>query len=286
MTPEEAVKYEGPDRVVHFTDYLLSKTRLSSNKSFKSGFTKFEEHMGGIETGEVVVITGHRKEGKTLFAESWLRGMMKVTPETRPMILSYEVQPEKLLAKYVNDETLPIYLPLTLEAMNFDWLLRKCQEAKYKYNCRLVMIDHLHFMIDMALQQNMSLNIGGFMRSLKHQIAIGLNMGIVLLAHQGQPKEGREASVDTIRDSSFISQEADAVVVVSRRENLDQVELRDVQNSMGDEQANILRPPEGALMEDKYSAGLAIIKIDCHRRMGTYRWKKLFQKRGEWLTEV
>lgn len=289
MTPEEIktlIAYQGPDRVVHFTDYILENASKPPGKNFKSGFKSFEEKMGGIQSGEVVVISGHRKEGKTLFAESWIRSMTRLNPEAKTAILSYEVSPDTLLAKYVNDEAAPIYLPLKLETMNFEWLRQRCAEAKYKYNCRIVMIDHLHFMIDMATQQNMSLNIGGFMRSLKHKIALEMQLGIILISHQGQPREGREASVDTIRDSSFVAQESDATVIVSRRENYNPVELNDVANMKGEIYAELLRPPADASPDDKFSAGLSLVKIDCHRRTGTYRWKKLFQKRGDWLEEV
>jgi replicative DNA helicase len=284
---EQIASYSGSDRVVHFTEFLLeSMDKNSSAKRFNCDFRLFDEKMGGIETGEVVVITGHRKEGKTLFAESWINSILKTNPEAKSFILSYEVNAEKILAKYVPYAETQIYLPMELKTMDFQWLADRCLEAKVKHNCQIVMIDHLHFMVDMNTQQNMSLNIGAFMRRLKKDIALDMNLAVILIAHQGQPKDGKEASMDSIRDSSFVAQESDAVIAIGRRENLDTVELSDFLNSQGEEKADLIKPPAEASFEDKFSAQLALVKIECNRRTGTFHFKKLFQKRGDFMEEV
>lgn len=283
---EELIKYDGPDQVLHFTDYLLSKAATDSRvKRFQSGFSLFDQMMGGIETGEVVVVSGYMKNGKTLFAESWIRSMARINQDAKAVIFSFEVQTEKLLVKYMKEETLPLYVPGALKTMDFDWLRRKCAEAKYKYNAKIILIDHLHFLVDMNIRQNMSLNIGAFMRRLKQEIALGLNLAIILIAHQGQPKDGQEASVGGIRDSSFVAQESDASIIVSRKENLDGPDLHEYETKYGFELADQLRP-SGPFSDDKYSANLALVKIACNRRTGVFDWKKLFQKRGEFLEEV
>jgi len=282
---KEAIAYKGPDRVVRFTDYLLTKAEAPTLKTFHSQFKMLDKSIGGIQTGEVVVVSGNRKNGKTLFVESWIRSMIKKDALVNPVFFSFEVVPEVLLAKYVNEPEMPIYLPLTLKMVDFDWFLSKCIEAKYKFNCRVIMIDHLHYMVDMAIKQNMSLNIGAFMRRLKQDVAIDLKLAVILIAHQGQPKEGREASMDTLRDSSFVSQESDSTIIVSRRKNLDEVELKDYEMIHGPDFVLGLKPPP-SIEENEYSAGLAIVKVDCHRRTGVYQWKKLFQKRGSFMEEV
>lgn len=286
---EEIVKYNGPDRVVHFTDYLLERaTNTKTSKCFLSGFPQFDKKTGGLEVGEVIVVSGHRKAGKTLFAESWIKAMAQKSPDAKALILSFEVQTEKLLVKYMNHPELSLYVPMTLQTMDFEWLRTKCAEAKYKYNCRIVMIDHLHFMVDFSDKHNMGLNIGGFMRRLKFDIANNLGLAVILLAHQGQPREGREPSVDTLRDSSTIGQESDATIIVMRQENYTEKEIDELELKRGSEVAAMVRPPLtlGEAEADPYSAGLATIKVDCHRRTGTYQWKKLFQKRGEFLAEI
>ena len=205
--------------------------------------------------------------------------------EAKAIVFSFEMDAVDLLQKYSGEPHLPLYLPLSLKAMDFDWFKDRCEESKYKYNTRIIVIDHLHFLVDMSTKQNMSLNIGAFMRRLKQDIAIGLKMSVILIAHQSQPKEGREASVDTLRDSTFIAQESDATITVMRRKNLDDVEMKDFcKEDIFKRQ--LLTPPVGSSWDDNFSANLAMVKIDCHRRTGTWQWKKLFQKRGNFFEEV
>jgi replicative DNA helicase len=61
----------------------------------------------------------------------------------------------------------------------------------------------------------MSLIIGGIMRELK-KIALYRGITIVLIAHTAKIKFEAEPSLSDIRDSSFISQEADTVLMIWR----------------------------------------------------------------------
>jgi replicative DNA helicase len=208
--------------------------------------------------------------------------------DAKAVYFSFEVQPERMLVKYIHDENLPIYLPSMLETMDFNWLKNRILEAKLKWGCNIVLIDHMHFMVDMSTKQNMSLNIGGFMRKLKQEIAIGLNMAVILIAHQGQPKEEKEASIHGLRDSSFVAQECDAVVVVSRRQNMSTKDLATYREKYGEERLSKFFPPAltGYDIEDEYSAGLAVVKVACHRRTGVYDAKKMFKKVGNFMEEI
>lgn len=270
----------------HFMDYLRDSQDADGGRMFKSDFHNFDEHLEGIETGEVIVISGHAKNGKTLFAESWLRSMMLRDPECKCIFFSFEVKTKKLLIKYLDDKKLPLYVPKNLKTMDFKWLLDHCKQAKEKNGCSVVLIDHLHFMVDMNTKQNMSLNIGAFMRRLKHDIAIGLDMAVILVAHQGQVEKGKEASINTIRDSSFIGQEADSIIMVNRRKNLDPVEFMDFKIAHGEEKADKLSQKTNSLDDDSYSHGLAVVTIERARRSGVFEYKKMFKKLGQFLEEL
>ena len=284
---EEAVEYAGKDRVVHFTEYLsLKKTSMAGRKIFHCGFPSFDKAVGGLATGEVIVISGHRKEGKTTFAESWLMSMASMDAEAKSVILSYEMPPDQILEKWKDTPNAPLYLPLELESGSFEFIFRKCIEAKYKYNAKIVLIDHLGFVVDMATQNNYSMNIGAFMRRLKTEIALKHNLAVLLLAHQSAPKEGKEASVDGLFGSVSIGQDSDATLVVMRRDNFTPMELRDFIEKKGLEKVPLITPPALADPDDNSSACLAIVKVDCHRRTGTRKFKKLFRKVGEWLEEI
>ena len=292
IKPKELNKSENPSEfsfeveTVHFTDYLKKTEILGNGRVFKSDFSSFDEQLDGIETGEVVVISGHAKNGKTLFAESWLKSMMLKDPTCKSIFFSFEVKTRKLLIKYLEYENLPLYVPTLLKTMDFNWLVQHCRQAKEKHGCSIVLIDHLHFMVDMNTKQNMSLNIGAFMRRLKQEIAIDLDMAVVLIAHQGQSEKGKEASVYSIRDSSFVAQEADSVIIVGRRKNLDSVESMDFRRTYGDEKADKVSLKESAFDEDEYSQGLCLVSIERARRSGVFEFRKLFKKVGEFMEEI
>lgn len=272
--------------VKHFADYLKDLEEEPEGRLFTSNFSSFDEQIEGIETGEVVVVSGHTKNGKTLFAESWIRSMMEKSPLCKALFFSFEVKTKKLLLKYTDNLNLPLYVPSTLKTMDFDWLFNHCKDAKENHGCSIVLIDHLHFMIDMNTKQNMSLNIGGFMRRLKQDIAIGLDMAVILIAHQGQAQKGNEASVNSIRDSSFVAQEADSIIMVNRRKNLDEVELHDIESKYGIFKRQKVEQRDEAFDDDEYSMKLAVVSIERARRSGVFEYKKLFKKVGDFLEEI
>lgn len=283
MIQESLLQYTGDDRVVHASEYPVP--HLGNTPTFKSSFTSFEEKIGGLQLGEVAVVTGHTKNGKTLFAESWLKSMMLSSDLAKATIFSFEVQTHKIIQKYLKDD-LPVYVPLQLKTVDFEWLRERCQEGRDKYGCHIVLIDHLHFLVDMSISQNMSLNIGAFMRRLKQEIAISLNLAVILIAHQGQAPKGQAASLHSIRDSSFIAQEADSIITVSRRENYNAAELKEFESKYGEGRSMILRSLCENQYEDNFSAGLAIVGIERTRRTGVYEYKKLFRKNGDFMEEV
>lgn len=284
---------QGEDRIVHFTEYIQEKMEKTRKlKVFSSGFPSFDDRLGGLMTSEVTVISGKTGEGKTLFAESWMRGLMAHNPGLRVCVFSFEVAPEMMLEKYVDDPLLPIYLSLQLETMNPQWLADRVREAKVKHNCEVFIFDHLHFLVDMQTKQNMSLNIGAFMRILKQEIAVKMNVAPVLIAHQGQPdrRQGEgsgEPSIDTIRDSSFIAQEADNVIIVWRKKDYLENEIAEITLSNPVVGHNIRqRMTLGYDPNNPFLNQFAMVQIAKARRKGTYRFKKAFQKVGNFLEEI
>lgn len=96
-----------------------------------------------------------------------------------------------------------------------DWFEDRVYESFAKFNTRIIFIDHLHFLVDMAKQGQMSLEIGTIIRKLK-TMAVEGNFVIFLLCHTKMGKHDGTLSYESIRDSSFISQESDSVIMVKR----------------------------------------------------------------------
>jgi len=275
-------------RTTHFTQYLIEKADQGyRGTTFLSGLEKFDNKLKGIKTRELITITGKTGEGKTLFAESWCNRIMESNEKAKVCLFSYEVPAEEMLAKYVHDTDKPIYVPMQLECMDTEWLYKTCKHAKETHGCNIFMFDHLHFLVDMNTKLNMSLNIGGFMRGLKMDIATQLDVGVILIAHQRGVPKGEDPSLEGIRDSALVAAESDSVIVVWRRKNFDQEALDKIENESPIlaeriRQRTLEKPEEG----DSYSHNFAVVQIAKSRRTGTYRWSKLFQKVGYYLEEV
>ena len=271
---EEIVQGSGEDRIVHFLEFQKERQAHKSHvKNFKTGLLQLDGLMGGFETGEMTVISGPTGNGKTLFADSIGQRLMR-TEKMKIAWFSYEVPTEKMILKYVRSEdreVLPLYVPMSLKAGSYAWLKNKCLEAQLKHQCEAVFIDHLHFLVDMDTKMNISLNIGAVMRSIKHEIAKGMNLAVFVICHQGQPKD-EEPALENIRDSSFIAQESDNVFIVFRSPDPLADELKPNANIRG--------------YQRSYDGGYATVKIEKARREGTYRKKIHYQKLGHWLEEI
>ena len=80
------------------------------------------------------------------------------------------------------------------------------------------MVDYVHFLVDLIKMRQPSLEIGSIVRSLK-LLAIEYDVAIFLLAHLMKTKLDCEPDNDSLRDSSFIAQEADIVLMIWRKQN-------------------------------------------------------------------
>jgi intein/homing endonuclease len=190
--------YAGDDRIVPAAEYLkISEQKRQGAIRHAIAMRRLSELLEGLGQGEIVTISGATGNGKTLLAKSINRGLM--TDDVKTVFFSYEVNASTVVKSY-GEQNMNMYLPLRLEAMNIEWLFNRIHEAKVKYGCEVVFIDHLHYLVDMAIKQNVSLNIGAVMRTLKQKVAMALNMTVVLLTHTQQPKWDEEPNLGQIRD--------------------------------------------------------------------------------------
>jgi hypothetical protein len=92
-------------------------------------------------------------------------------------------------------------------------------ESKKEYGTRIVFLDHLHFLLDLARTTNASIEVGSVIRRLK-TAAVQNGLVIFLMCHTVKGAsilEGKDISHELIRDSSFVAQESDTVMLIVRR---------------------------------------------------------------------
>ncbi len=208
--------YNGEDRVVTSYDMLQYLEETGKRPiAFKSLFPTLDKYIGGFVGGEVTTISGVPGDGKTLFAQSLTMSFAR--QRIMSLWFSFEVQPFQFLDSFGLD--LPKFtMPLTLQTNSILWLEERIIEAKQKYDIKAVFIDHLHFIIDIFMKQNLSISIGAVMRQLKQNIAIKHGLVVFLIAHTTKTKIDEEEGLEMghIRDSGMVAAESDNIFFIWR----------------------------------------------------------------------
>lgn len=212
LLPIDWKNYDGPDKIVSSHEMELSMAdRPRSLLSVKSKIPLLDRAVDGFRTGELIVISGPTKQGKTLLAQSLTYEFTK--QQQFPLWFSYEVPVMQFLEQFPE---LPLFfVPQSLRAHAFNWLDDRIEEAHAKYNTRIIFIDHLHYLFDLAKTRNPSIDIGAVIRRLK-SMSVTKEYLIFLLCHTTKGKHAENLSYESIRDSSFVSQESDCTIMIHR----------------------------------------------------------------------
>lgn len=243
--------YAGPDAVISAHEMELRLRAQGDSKiQVKSMIPSLDHAIGDFRDGELIAVSGPTKNGKTLLAQTLTRNFDK---QQQPALwFTYEVPARQFLEQF--DGELPlIYLPQQLKAHAMPWVEARILEAFLKYRTRIVFIDHLHYLVDLARMRNPSLEIGQVIRRLK-VLAVREGLVVFLLCHTTKGKPEGNLSYESIRDSSFISQESDSVLMIKRT------------------------PEDGEAS--------ARLRVEFHRRTGALEKVIRLQKTGSCLVEI
>jgi archaellum biogenesis ATPase FlaH len=204
-------EYAGPDMIISSFEMLDHvKKNQTAHVTVKSQIPGLDAATKGFQTGELITISGPTKNGKTLFSQTLTRNFHE--QQVFSLWFSFELPPWQFLNCF---QDLPlIFMPKILRAADLNWLEDRIMESFQKYNTRVVFLDHLHYLFDLARTKSPSIEIGQVIRRLK-MLAVRENLIIFLMCHTN--KNGADnLSYQSIRDSSFVSQESDSVLMVKR----------------------------------------------------------------------
>jgi replicative DNA helicase len=257
----ELRNYAGPDRVVLSSDYWELIKNDKPPLKHMTGFRSLDQAIDGFESGEVIVVTGPTAMGKTTFCRSVMTQL--ASWGKRSLFFTFENDPRRIAAEHRNPQE-ALYMPMDHKPMNLHWLEKRCLEAALKYpDLSAIFIDHLHYVIDMAGRNNMSLEIGSTMRFLKQNLAVALGLPVFIVAHMTKILPDDEPNMSHLRDSALIACEADTVLVLWRRLDLH---------------------PDGSKLDTMHQ-NLATLKVEKARRVGTMGRKIDLKKDGLRLVE-
>ena len=217
MKREEALKnYHGIDEVVWAAELkteLLQRAKEVPEVSMKFGFPTLDQNIHYAMGGELVIISGPTKQGKTLLAQTFTRNFF--AQGVGSLWFSYEVPGLQFLQQF-GDKLPSFTLPKVLKESSYPWIIDRIYEAKLKYGIQAVFIDNTQNVLNLMSHQLAQL-MGEFVKAVK-RTAIELNIVMFLLHHFTKVRLDDNEAMDSslMRDSSLIAQTADTVLLVRR----------------------------------------------------------------------
>jgi len=221
----ESLKTSEPDfEFVHIGDTIAEAVKREEhpdwNEGVSTGYHDLDKATGGFANGELIILAGGTGQGKSLFAASIILNMALDNKKCLFFTLEMpEVDTTQRLLKmskaFGGEEVtgaLPIYYyhgtNVTLPTL--DHSIKKAKAEGYT----AVFVDHLHFFAKGS--DNQANEIGHIVREIK-LMARKYDLPIVLISHirkTGAPS--KIPTLEDLKDSSGISQDADMVLMIWR----------------------------------------------------------------------
>lgn len=209
---EIAKIYRGEDRVIGFSEIAERIRNEKEEIRIMSGFQGLDDLLKGFRPQQLVVISALTKSGKTQFCMD-LTCKLK---EQNPLWFPFEESAEELIRKFLErgEEAPRAFTPENMKGNAIEWIESKIVESIAKYDSKIVFIDQLDFIVPMK-GENHSLNIGQTMRDLKG-LAKKWNVIIFIICHLTKTRMDTQPTLEDLKGSSSIGQEADTVILLWR----------------------------------------------------------------------
>ena len=213
--------YKGQDRVVLASEkWKEIEEERAFTPAFKAttGIQTLDDCVDGFRKGQLVVVSGPPKNGKTAFCQTLTKSF--TAQGKKCLWFSYELGYEELFEKFPMDN-LDFYVPNYMESGNVEWIEEKIIESKLKHGTEIVFIDHLDFMRDTAILKGVSLNLSAYVGSIVQKIkriAVEQSVIIFLMSHirKNNWTNNELPTSEELRDSGQIAQLADIVLMMVR----------------------------------------------------------------------
>lgn len=204
--------YEGEDEIVNIEQIAERVKNEKSEIKIMSGWSGLDNLLKGFRPQQLIVVSAATKSGKT----SFLMDLTTRIGEYNPTWFPFEESMEELLRKYIErEEPIPhAYTPKNMTGNSVSWIEAKIVESIAKYNSRVMFIDHLDFIVPFTADSH-ALRVGQAMRDLK-ALAKKWNVVIFLVCHLVKTRMDEQPTMEDLRGSSAIGQEADTVMFLWR----------------------------------------------------------------------
>lgn len=232
---EDALRsYSGEDKLISSMDILEKIKSQPEETKFMTGIEGLDLILGGFRENQLIVLAAPTKSGKTQMCVEFTIRM----PDTKPVWIPFEESAEELVRKFHDRKEEPplFYTPQSIAGNTVTWVEKRIVEGIVKFGSKLFFIDHLHFIVPFS-SDRLDTRIGQVMRDLK-AIAKRNNITIVLISHLKKTNIEVSPTLEDLRDSSFIAQEADTVMMLWRESYREHGEVKITNNITLSVQAN------------------------------------------------
>ena len=218
---EIAKVYRGEDKVISFAEIAERIRNEKDENKMMSGYLGIDNLLKGFRPQQLIVVSALTGSGKT----SFLMDMTNKLKEENPLWFPFEEGAEELIRKFLErgEEPPKAFTPENMKANTMEWLESKIVESIAKFDTKIVFIDQLDFIVSMK-GENHSLNVGQTMRDLKG-LAKKWNIVIFIICHLTKAKMDTQPTLEDLKGSSSIGQEADTVILLWRETKREQGEL-------------------------------------------------------------
>lgn len=203
-------------------DYFAKWGRM---QGMSTGYHSLDRLTKGLVGGELIVVAGKTSHGKTTLAMN-IANRVAIRGNT-VLFVTLEMTHAQLTSRYmyINGGETEDYENASMNTVfqkndelnwqDIDGLIAK---AKEEIDVDLVVIDHLHY-FSRELEK-LAEDLGRITKEIKKN-AIRYNIPVILISHVRKgPKATEAATIEDLRGSSYIAQDADIVLMVGQKAEL------------------------------------------------------------------
>jgi replicative DNA helicase len=222
------------DKIISFAEIAERIKTGPKEVEIHTGWTEFDKIIRGFRPEQLVVVSALTKSGKT----QWCMDLTSRIKEANPVWFPFEESAEELVRKYLERGMEPPhgYTPNVMRGGELKWIEEKLVEAIEKHQSKVVFIDQLDFIVPLGAD-NHALRVGEAMRALKN-LAKKYKVVIFIICHLVKAKMETTPTLEDLKGSSSIAQEADTVLLLWREAKREKGQMVTTNNTIISVQAN------------------------------------------------
>ena len=187
-------------------------------KGLSTGLSKIDQMTQGFVPGELMIISGQTSHGKTQLCNNII--LNTIRNGHKVMFVTMEMTRQETADRFnmlTNDQDIgegKVFLNMRSDLAYTD--VTKLIERAKERGCDMVVIDHLHYFSRSV--ENATQEVSKIVKEFK-QAAVLYEMPVILICHVRKMAPKMHPTIEHLRDSSLIAQDADLVLMVWRDES-------------------------------------------------------------------